>query len=149
MLTIWSFWESKAQVDISWKPLNQILAFGAPPALIERFLGCRHTFAKMKSGTYQLEWDVEDMIRKVVEDFCQQRKTSVDKLKKAISPTLSELDKPPQDPDSSQLKRTAGPIARVLYISQGQHARMSRTQFPVLQEGPLDGPNLASENLSG
>ncbi|KAI4252921.1 MAG: hypothetical protein L6R35_007575, partial [Caloplaca aegaea] len=52
-------------------------------------------------------WDVEDMIRKAVEDFCQQRKTSVDKLKKAISPTLSELDKPPQDPDSSQLKRTA------------------------------------------
>ena len=108
----------KAQVDISWKQLNQILAFGAPPALIERFLGCRHTFTKMKSGAYQLEWDVEDMIRKAVEDFCQQRKTSVDKLKKAISPTLSELDKPPQDPDSSQLKRTAGPIARVLYIAR-------------------------------
>ena len=40
------------------------------------------------------------------------------KIKKASSPTLTELDAPPLEADSTQLKRTAGPIARVLYIAR-------------------------------
>ena len=56
--------------------------------------------------------------RKAVADFCEQRKISPDKLKKAASPTMCELDAPQLEADSSQLKMTTGPIARVLYIAR-------------------------------
>src|SRR5262249_21400542 len=46
------------------------------------------------------------------------RKIKLEKLKKAASPTLCELDAPKLEPDSSMLKLTAGPIARVLYIAR-------------------------------
>ena len=83
-------------------------------------MGCRHEYSepKGKDGAFTLKWDVEDRINKAVKDFCEQRGTSLSKIKKASSPTLTELDAPPLEADSTQLKRTAGPIARVLYIAR-------------------------------
>ena len=62
---------SEKLVQEAWKQLNRVLAFGAPPAPLERFLGCRHEYSepKGKDGAFTLKWDVEDMINKAVKDF--------------------------------------------------------------------------------